>query len=180
MRKCSCPSGKHQQLMVDTDGKKSGNVQLLKSSQSYPDDLGVALVNAWQTAGVFVTAIQVGNQWEGGEERRTRGRTGRSAVGSREEENPWQDVLNENLRQDVSTDVCKDEAQERQDVPVEDNPWQDITRDANKDEVGLDTPWQDVSGDASTDKVGQDNPWQDVDADKDESPWGGVDLNRWL
>ena len=46
-RKCTCPGKRHMQLMTDIGGKKTGNRELLKESQAYPDSLGEALVEAW-------------------------------------------------------------------------------------------------------------------------------------
>jgi hypothetical protein len=49
-RKCTCPRKKHMQLMTDVGGKKTGNRELLKGSQAYPDLLGEALIEAWGSA----------------------------------------------------------------------------------------------------------------------------------
>lgn len=48
-----CPCGKrgHQPLMsTDADGKKTGIRSSMRESQVYPADLGIALVQAWQSA----------------------------------------------------------------------------------------------------------------------------------
>ena len=46
-RRCTCPGNQHMLLMTDPDEEKTGNQEVLKESQAYPDSLGEALVGAW-------------------------------------------------------------------------------------------------------------------------------------
>ena len=59
-RTCRCPGGQHQQLMHrdERTGSTTGNRALLKASGAYPPRFGVAVIEAWESAGPVSASLQ--------------------------------------------------------------------------------------------------------------------------
>jgi hypothetical protein len=166
VRKCSCPGKEHAQLMTDVDGKKTGNLSLMKASQAYPDALGVALVDAWSRAPALEHHVQslepVGQEGP--------------------EDDPWDNVgeastagVHEPMHQVDATDI--------------DNPWLDVdegkhgstdcgpsdqaaTRHLSKTDSDS-TPWgDDDQGDNDQGSAFEDNPAAAMPStESDDDPW---------
>lgn len=162
VRKCSCPSKEHAQLMTDVDGKKTGNVSLMKASQAYPDALGVALVDAWSRAPALEHQVQslepVGQ-------------------GGQEDENPW-DNVGEDSPAGAHTPKMQNSEPIRQldATDIDDNPWFDVdearhgstaTRQLSKIDTDSDPCGDEDQGSAFRD----DHAAARQSTESDDDPW---------
>jgi hypothetical protein len=109
-RKCSCPNKEHAHLMTDVDGKKTGNLSLMKASQAYPDALGVALVDAWSRAPALEHQVQ-----------------SLELVECQEDENPWDNVGEDAPAGAHTPQVLNSEPiRPLNAADIDDNPWLDV------------------------------------------------------